>query len=99
MAEQQAGRLSQVCRPFAPVYRQLTLRAIGGQITAAAAQRAYGDVRSAWLDYLGNHNKGRGVLLIGHSQVLCTNPAAPAEAPDGSSPISPQLRSQGPSAR
>jgi phosphohistidine phosphatase SixA len=53
---------------FAPVYRQLTLRAIGGQITAAAAQRAYTDVCSAWLDYLRNHNKGRGVLLIGHSQ-------------------------------
>jgi Protein of unknown function (DUF3089) len=68
VAEQQAGRFSQVCRPFAPVYRQLTLRAIAGQITAAAAQRAYGDVRSAWLDYLRNHNRGRGVVLIGHSQ-------------------------------
>jgi Protein of unknown function (DUF3089) len=177
---------------FAPVYRQLTLRAIGGQITAAAAQRAYNDVCSAWLDYLRNHNKGRGVLLIGHSQgtyilrqlikaeieprgkvrrrlvsallfggnvlvesgrdsggdfrsiracraarqtgcviaysafygpppadarfgralsrfgvavdpatqeVLCTIRRRSAEAPDGSSPISPQLRSQGPSAR
>jgi pimeloyl-ACP methyl ester carboxylesterase len=68
VAEQQAGRFSQVCRPFAPVYRQLTLRAIGGRITAAAAQRAYGDVRSAWRDYLRNHNRGRGVVLIGHSQ-------------------------------
>jgi Protein of unknown function (DUF3089) len=68
VAEQQAGRFSQVCRLFAPVYRQLTLRAIGGEITAAAAQRAYGDVRSAWLDYLQNHNRGRGVVLLGHSQ-------------------------------
>jgi Protein of unknown function (DUF3089) len=68
VAEQQAGRFSQMCRPFAPVYRQLTLRAIAGHITAAAAQRAYGDVRSAWLDYLRNHNSGRGVVLIGHSQ-------------------------------
>jgi pimeloyl-ACP methyl ester carboxylesterase len=68
VAEQQAGRFSQVCRPFAPVYRQLTWSAIGGRITAAAAQRAYGDVRSAWLDYLRNHNRGRGVVLIGHSQ-------------------------------
>jgi pimeloyl-ACP methyl ester carboxylesterase len=68
VAEQQAGRFSQVCRLFAPVYRQLTLRAIDGQITAAAARRAYGDVRSAWLDYLRDHNRGRGVVLIGHSQ-------------------------------
>jgi Protein of unknown function (DUF3089) len=68
VAEQQAGRFSPGVPAFAPVYRQLTLRAIGGQITAAAAQRAYTDVCSAWLDYLRNHNKGRGVLLIGHSQ-------------------------------
>ena len=68
VAEQQAARFSQVCRLFAPVYRQLTLRAIGGEIPAAAAARAYGDVRSAWLDYLRNHNRGRGVVLIGHSQ-------------------------------
>jgi hypothetical protein len=68
VAEQQAARFSQTCRVFAPVYRQLTLRAIAGDIPASAAAKAYGDVRSAWLDYLRNHNKGRGVVLIGHSQ-------------------------------
>jgi hypothetical protein len=63
----QAARFSQYCRVFAPVYRQLTIRAIGG---AAGADRelAYGDVRNAWLDYLKNFNDGRGVVLIGHSQ-------------------------------
>jgi hypothetical protein len=68
VAEQQAARFSQRCRVFAPVYRQLTLRAIGGEISAAAARRAYRDVRSAWRDYLRNHNRGRGVVLVGHSQ-------------------------------
>lgn len=68
VAEQQAARFSQVCRMFAPVYRQLTIRAIGGEISDAAARLAYGDVRSAWRDYLRNHNRGRGVVLIGHSQ-------------------------------
>ena len=68
VAEQHAARFSQACRVFAPVYRQLTLAAIGGEIPEAAARRAYGDVRSAWLDYLRNHNRGRGVVLIGHSQ-------------------------------
>jgi pimeloyl-ACP methyl ester carboxylesterase len=29
---------------------------------------AYGDVLSAWQDYLAHYNDGRGVVLIGHSQ-------------------------------
>jgi hypothetical protein len=68
VAEQQAARFSQVCRVFAPIYRQLTLKAIGSEIPARAALRAYDDVRSAWRDYLRHHNRGRGVVLIGHSQ-------------------------------
>ncbi len=68
VAEQQAARFSEVCRMFAPVYRQLTLNAIGSEIPAAAAALAYRDVVSAWRDYLRNHNRGRGVVLIGHSQ-------------------------------
>ena len=68
VAEQQAARFSQTCRVFAPVYRQLTLKAIFEEIPASAAAKAYRDVRSAWRDYLRNHNKGRGVVLIGHSQ-------------------------------
>lgn len=68
VAEQQAARFAQECRVFAPVYRQLTLSAIGAEIPAAAARRAYGDVRAAWRDYLRNHNNGRGVVLVGHSQ-------------------------------
>jgi len=52
------------------MYRQMTVKAIltpGGDKTAARAL-AYGDVLSAWQDYLAHYNNGRGVVLIGHSQ-------------------------------
>jgi Protein of unknown function (DUF3089) len=70
VARQHVSRFSEVCRPFAPVYRQLTLAAISGAapITPAAVRRAYRDVRAAWREYLRRHNRGRGVVLIGHSQ-------------------------------
>jgi len=63
----QAAYYSRYCRVFAPMYRQLTLAALGGASGASQAV-AYGDVRDAWLDYLTNFNHGRGVVLIGHSQ-------------------------------
>src|ERR1700754_2823297 len=45
----QVARYSQVCRIFAPVYRQLTVPSLtNGSITAAAAAKAYGDVLAAW---------------------------------------------------
>jgi hypothetical protein len=65
----QAARFSQVCRVFAPVYRQLTVPSLtNGSITAAAVGKAYGDVLAAWKEYLAKYNHGRGVVLIGHSQ-------------------------------
>lgn len=71
VARAQASRFSKVCRVWAPIYRQLTLAAItdpANRPPRSALVRAYGDVRAAWLDYLRNHNRGRGVVLIGHSQ-------------------------------
>jgi pimeloyl-ACP methyl ester carboxylesterase len=70
VAYAQASRFSQDCAVWAPMYRQLTLGAIftPGKVTAEATQRAYSDVLAAWRDYLANHNDGRGVVLIGHSQ-------------------------------
>jgi hypothetical protein len=70
IAVQQASRFSQVCRVYAPVYRQLTVTAInsGTGDTPEARALAYGDVLSAWQDYLANYNDGRGVVFIGHSQ-------------------------------
>jgi len=69
VARAQASRFSQVCRVYAPVYRQLTLRAIGGQgLSPASEATAYLSMLSGWKDYLARYNDGRGVVLIGHSQ-------------------------------
>ena len=67
----QAARFSQVCRVFAPVYRQRTVASIGapsGPRRERALDVADFDVREAWRTYLRRHNKGRGVVLLGHSQ-------------------------------
>lgn len=69
IAEYQAARYSETCRVFAPVYRQFTLKAIGGSgLSEDAVKIAYGDVLEAWRTYLRKFNRGRGVVLIGHSQ-------------------------------
>src|SRR5215208_2771923 len=65
----QAARFSQECRVFAPVYRQVTIQGLfGGGFTDENREIAYRSARNAWRDYLENHNHGRGVVLIGHSQ-------------------------------
>ncbi len=64
----QASRFSEVCRVYAPIYPQLTLSAISKGIRPQSAAIAYLGVLSAWNDYLAHYNKGRGVVLIGHSQ-------------------------------
>jgi hypothetical protein len=69
IAKYQASRFSERCRVFAPMYRQVTLQGIfGGAAPPAAVQLAYSDVAAAWKEYLKRFNKGRGVVLIGHSQ-------------------------------
>jgi hypothetical protein len=66
----QAARYSQYCRVYAPMYRQLTLKAIfdPSGITAHQRQIVYDSVLNAWNKYLNQFNDGRGVVLIGHSQ-------------------------------
>lgn len=72
VAEVQFARFAGSCRPFAPIYRSMTV----GLITAVAAgadfkapfATAYGDVRAAWKEYLAKYNKGRPFVLVGHSQ-------------------------------
>lgn len=68
----QFGRFAAVCRPFAPMYRQITVPALRAFMTGkpipADREMAYTDVRDAWAWYLKHENKGRGVVLIGHSQ-------------------------------
>ena len=70
IARYQASRFSQICRVYAPVYRQATLAGLLGpdSVRAPALRVALGDVRAAWKEYLARYNHGRDVVLIGHSQ-------------------------------
>ena len=69
----QLARFGTKCRLFAPMYRQLTLAAMG-RLHAAGNESpdflglGYEDVRAAWRYYLAHDNGGRGVVLVGHSQ-------------------------------
>lgn len=77
VVKQQLARFGSKCRIFAPIYRQFTLTALRGMVEGkpmpgatdpAARQVGYDDVLAAWNHYLATENKGRGVVLIGHSQ-------------------------------
>jgi len=73
---QQFARFASKCRPYAPLYRQITLAGLraalargdsgGGGALARGVQ--YEDVRDAWNYYLEHDNKGRGFVLVAHSQ-------------------------------
>ncbi len=73
----QFARLGAKCRLYAPLYRQFTLTALRagqsgkpmpGANDPAVRQVGYNDVVDAWNYYLQHDNKGRGVVLVGHSQ-------------------------------
>jgi hypothetical protein len=71
--KQQFARFASKCRPYAPMYRQITLVGLrkvlanpGGFAWGEGVQ--YDDVRDAWNYYLQHDNNGRGVVLVGHSQ-------------------------------
>src|SRR3954468_21479752 len=67
----QAPRFSTRCAVYAPLYREVTA---AGVSTASQThdtkgyETAFTDVREAWRAYLRDDNRGRGVVLIGHSQ-------------------------------
>jgi hypothetical protein len=77
VVKQQFARFGSVCRLFAPLYRQVTLAGLrkalagaGGGSAGSALDRGlgYDDVRDAWKHYLEHDNKGRGFVLVSHSQ-------------------------------
>lgn len=72
---QQAERLASVCRLFVPFYRQGTTAAMKpgaprrtSAEVEAAGKLAEADTLAAWDEYVQRFNRGRGVVLIGHSQ-------------------------------
>lgn len=70
---QQFARFAAQCRPFAPLYRQVSLKGLVAAMAPGATLSldtgvGYGDVLDAWNFYLQNDNHGRGFVLIGHSQ-------------------------------
>lgn len=69
---QQFARFASKCRPFAPLYRQLTLAGLRKQLAGPRFSFEtgvqYDDVRAAWRSYLQRDNQGRGVVLVSHSQ-------------------------------
>lgn len=74
VAVNQASQFSRICDVYAPVYRQYTNRALGELDTLSGPEIdqirdiAYDSMRSAFADFVSNHSKGRGFVLIGHSQ-------------------------------
>jgi hypothetical protein len=69
----QFARLGAKCRLFAPMYRQFTLTALraaqsGHPMPGGRPTTGYDDVVDAWNYYLAHDNRGRGVVLVGHSQ-------------------------------
>jgi hypothetical protein len=71
---QQFARLGSRCRLYAPMYRQVTLAGLrrmmgagGGGVTFEHGVQ-YDDVRDAWNYYLEHDNRGRGFVLVAHSQ-------------------------------
>ena len=72
VVRQQFARFAAVCRPYAPIYRQVSLKGLQVMMTSGTGAlnrgQGYDDVAAAWRHYLAHDNGGRGVVLIGHSQ-------------------------------
>jgi Protein of unknown function (DUF3089) len=67
-ARRQLAPFTAKCRPYAPLYRQVTIAALDRTVHGADSALAYQDVLDAWKSYLAHDNRGRGIVLIGHSQ-------------------------------
>lgn len=66
----QGARFSELCRVYAPLYRQTALGSSGGTSVGLMGdtQLAATDVEDAFDVYLEDFNEGRKFVLIGHSQ-------------------------------
>lgn len=66
----QAARFQEVCRLFVPLYRQITASTYAAPAWSLNRRLdiAFSDVADAFAHYLGQHNHGRRVVILGHSQ-------------------------------
>ncbi len=65
------GRLRGTCRMYAPLYRQMTIGTYYGDEPwdeTPYLAIAYEDIAEAFDYYMSEHNQGRDIVLIGHSQ-------------------------------
>jgi hypothetical protein len=74
VVRQQFARFGSKCKLYAPLYRQVTLLGLRSRLAGSNAAEslgrglAYDDILDAWKYYVEHDNKGRGFVLIGHSQ-------------------------------
>ena len=71
--QNQASVFNEMCRVYAPRYRQAVLYSYAPRSTktgngAQAFNLAYGDVKAAFEYYLKNYNQGRPFIIASHSQ-------------------------------
>jgi hypothetical protein len=97
VVKSQLARLGSKCRLYAPMYRQFSLGALRARMSGGGAVPVNGtpadpnnDVDDAWAWYLANENKGRGVVILGHSQGSGQIMRLIAEKVDGQ-PVQKQL--------
>jgi len=68
-ATAQIARWSEVCNVYAPLYRQVT---IGTYFDKVKNRRffdvAYSDVAAGFHEYLLHHDRGKPIVIVGHSQ-------------------------------
>src|SRR5579871_1194294 len=69
--KQQFARFASKCKPYAPMYRQVTLMGLRTVLAGNGSLDKgvqYDDVRDAWNYYLEHDNHIRGFVLVSHSQ-------------------------------
>lgn len=81
VAVNQARQFSRICDVYAPMYRQYTFNP--PDVSPEVRDVAYNSALGAWNDYMDNHNDGRGVVVIGHSQGTSHMARLLAEEVDG----------------